>query len=127
MPYQTAISWAVMRKFDCIMFTVIHLISLFQGVLDDNLAALCPESACEHFFRHVTALHAAQVAFVASESSEKIRRALRCNTPSTDGFFTNVSKVFFHLRNKSWRGLGDVLDQDGPIVYVRHRSHHKSS
>ena len=57
----------------------------------------------------------ARKAFIASESSEKIRRALRYKVRSSSGakFFSGDSVHYKRNDSKRWRGPGKVLGQDG--------------
>ena len=82
-------------------------------LLENILATLSPECSIEYVRRHLTALHKARVAFVASESSEKIQRALRMITRQFDDHFPIGSEVFY-LRDKNWSCPGTFLGPDGP-------------
>ena len=66
----------------------------------------------------------ARKAFIVSESSEGIRRALRHNVRSCSGakFFSGDN--VYHKRNdrKRWRGPGKVLGQDGHQILIKHGS-----
>ena len=67
-------------------------------------------------------LHSARQNYVAAESSEKIRRALRHNLKSySDVVYNNGDKVYYRRKNfKGWKGPGVVLGVDGQFVLVRH-------
>ena len=70
----------------------------------------------------MNALHKARQAFVASESSEKIKRALRHNVRTSGDikYFTG-DKVYYMRRSKNkWHGPAVVLGQDGQQVLVKH-------
>ena len=74
---------------------------------------------------HLATLHSACKAFVAAESSEKIRRALRRQTRSNGMTFTQGEEVFYK-RNDSprWKGPAKVIGQDGLVVFIRHGGKH---
>ena len=58
----------------------------------------------------------------ASESSEKIRHALRHNvrTSGETKYFTGDRVYYKRLTSKSWRGPAVVLGQDGQQVLIKH-------
>ena len=67
---------------------------------------------------NLTALHKARQAFILSESSEKIRRALNNNvlTSGDTNYITGDSMYFKKINEKQWRDPGKVLGQDGQQV-----------
>ena len=72
------------------------------------------------------ALHKARQAFISSESSEKMRRALN-NHARTSGdtkYITGDSVYFKKINKKRWRGPGKVLGQDGQQVLVKYGSNY---
>ncbi|VDI13884.1 Hypothetical predicted protein [Mytilus galloprovincialis] len=69
--------------------------------------------------KHLVGLHEARKAFVASESSEKIRRALRKQVRPSGEKFRNGDKVYF-LRDNQWKGPGTVIGQDNVVVFIRY-------
>ena len=68
------------------------------------------------------ALHKAREAFISSEDSEKIIRALSNNIRTTgDAKFITRDKVYYKRANdRRWKGLASVLGQDGQQVLVKH-------
>ena len=78
--------------------------------------------------KNVEALHKAREAFIASENSEKLRRALSYNiTTSGDiKYFTGDSVYFKRLNSNQRYGPAKVLGQDGQQVLVKNGSsyHH---
>ena len=68
--------------------------------------------------KHLTGLYEARKAFISSESSEKIRRALRKNIKPPGEKFRNGDRVYF-LRDNKWKGPGWVIGQDNVVVFVR--------
>ena len=71
-------------------------------------------------------LHKAHEAFIQSESSEKLRRALNHNIrTSGDIKYLSCDSVFFNFKRANdshWRGPGKVLGQDGQQVLAKHGS-----
>ena len=71
--------------------------------------------------QNTNALHAARKAFVKAESSERIKRALRCQVQAVEENFTQGDKVYYKRDDSNrWRGPGKVIGQDGKMVFVRH-------
>lgn len=70
---------------------------------------------------HLDALHKARQAFIESESSERIRRALNAKIRACEEKFETGDKVYYKREGKDkWLGPGKVLFQDGRVVFVRH-------
>ena len=71
---------------------------------------------------NLNAMHKARAAFMQSEASEKIRRALRHNVSSSVDTKYVTGDVVYYKRNdcSRWRGPGKVLGQDGAQVLIRH-------
>ena len=91
-------------------------------LIDNNLPALEDLPADEQIAANLNAMHKARSSFIASESSENIRRALRHNVrPSQNSRYLTGDSVFYK-RNDShrWRGPGNVLGQDGQQILIRH-------
>ena len=110
----------------------VHGFSPFQLVFSRNPTLPCLQHDKPPALNEVTssdivrenlkALHSARQAFMASESSERIRRALRHNvrTSGEQKFFTN-DKVYYHrLNSKEWKGPCTVLGQEGQQVLLKH-------
>ena len=108
--WETAITWAVNAK-NCLLS--VHGFSPYQIVygrnpnLPSNIVnkppALEGETMCRFMGKHLTGIHASRKAFIASESSEKIRRALRKQIRPSGEKFNNGDKVYF-LRDNKWKG-----------------------
>ena len=69
--------------------------------------------------KHLVGLHEARKAFIASESSEKIRRALRKQIRPSGEKYKTGDKVYF-LRDNQWKGPGTVIGQDSVVVFIRY-------
>lgn len=124
---ETALAWSVNAKNT---LDNVHGFSSHQLVyghnpclpstLTDELPALEGTTTSECVAKHVTALHATRKAFIKAESSERIRRALRKQTRSSDKFTTGDSVFYKRADNNEWKGPGVVIGQDGVVVFVRH-------
>ena len=71
---------------------------------------------------NLNAQHASRVAFMESERSERLRRALRTNTRTySDQVIINGDKVFYKRKeSKRWKGPAFVLGKDGQQVLLKH-------
>ena len=89
----------------------------YPNVLTNNLPALEDEPSSLTVSENMKAMFAAREAFIESECSEKIKRALRhkvrtCN----EAFFENGDKVFYKRNdNQRWRGPGIVIGQENKL------------
>ena len=72
----------------------------------------------------MNALHASRQAFIESESSERIRKALRKKICTNNRIFKHGEKVWYKRErgNGRWRGPAKVIFQDGKVVWLRHGS-----
>ena len=98
------------------------------NVLTDRLLVLQSDSGSDLLSTNLKATQEARKAFIASESSKEIRRALRHNVRSSCAakFFSGDSAYYKRNDNKRWGGSGKALGQDGQqilrkygIIYVR--------
>ena len=73
---------------------------------------------------NLEALYQARKAFVESENSNRLRRALAHNVRTTgDIKYLTGDKVYYkRASNREWHGLASVLGQDGQQVLVKHGS-----
>ena len=94
------------------------------SVLTDKLPALEECTSNDIIRKNIEALHHARENFIQTQSSEKIRRALRHNVRTyVDVQYENGEKVFYRRKNfKGWKGPGTVIGLEGKIVLVRHGS-----
>ena len=70
-----------------------------------------------------TALRKARQAFILSESSERIWRALN-NSVRPSGDTKYITRDFKKINEKRWRDPGKVLGQDGQQVLVKYGSNY---
>ena len=91
-------------------------------LLSDKPPALNEESQVDIIRQNLNTLHASRQAFIKSESSEKIRRALRHNIRSSGDikYLSGDSVYYKRLNSRKWNGPGTVLGQDGQQVLVKH-------
>ena len=73
---------------------------------------------------NMNSMHRAREVFVESESSERIRRALRHNIRTySDEIYENREVVYYRVKNyKGWKGPATVLGRDGQCILVKHGS-----
>ena len=124
-----AVSWSVNAKNS---LANVHGFSPYQlvfgknpklpNVLYDKPPALYNHDQNDIIRMNLNALHKAREAFMKSESSEKVRRALRHNVRSSgDVKYVTGDRVFYkRLQEKKWRGPATVLGQEGQQVLVKH-------
>ena len=91
------------------------------NIMTDNPPALQGSTTSEVLATHINALHAARQAFIQSESSERIRRALRHKIRACEERFDNGDTVYYKREGKDrLLGPAKVVFQDGKVVFVRH-------
>ncbi|CAG2191494.1 unnamed protein product [Mytilus edulis] len=124
--WETSVSWAVHAKNSLLN---VYGYSPYQIVFGRNPnmpssivnkpPALEGTTISNVMGKHLVGLHEARKAFIAAESSEKVRRALRKQIRPSGEKFKNGDKVFF-LRDNQWKGPGWVIGQDNVVVFVRY-------
>ena len=94
---------------------------LLPAVLNDKPPALTPTSS-DIIHANLNALHAARSAFIESERSERLRRALQNNirTYSDTPILTGDKVYYKRLDARRWRGPAIVLGKDGQQVLLKH-------
>ncbi|CAG2237353.1 unnamed protein product [Mytilus edulis] len=105
--WETAISWAVNAKNSLVN---VYWYSPYQIVFGRN--PNLPSTL-------VNKPPALEGETMTSESSEKIRRALRKQVRPSGEKFRNGDKVYF-LRDNQWKGPGTVIGQDNVVVFIRY-------
>ena len=74
---------------------------------------------------NISTLHAAQKAFIERESSNKLKLAIRKNIQPSGNIYIIGDEVYYKRDNApEWKGPGRVLGQNGPVVFICHRSHY---
>ena len=62
-------------------------------------------------------------AFIAAESSDKLRRAFRKQTRNTLEFYEINGNVYYKKDSDiKWKDPAKVIGEDGPVVFLRHGS-----
>ena len=94
----------------------------FPCVLTDNPPALRTSSPSELIAEHLNALATARKAFIQSESSQKLKRALNHQTRESSGKeFVQGDRVYYKRNNsKAWNGPGIICGTDGKQIFVKH-------
>ena len=71
--------------------------------------------------KHLEALHSARKAFIESENSERIRKALKNKICTRNESYVNGDLVWYKRKDGDRAlGPGKVVFQDGKILFVRH-------
>ena len=91
------------------------------NILTANPPSLEGRTMSEIFANHLNALHAAREAFIKSEASERLRRALRHKITVIEQFYNRGDIVFYKKDTSTrWLGPAQVIGQDGKIIFLRH-------
>ena len=124
--YDVALAWAVSAKNALINHNGFRPAQLVFGkasnlpsTINDHLPAL--ESAIQSvdLAHHISAIHAARKAFIASEASEKIKSALKKNIRNYQRFYELRDEVYYKRDSSSqWKGPAKVLGQDGLVLFL---------
>lgn len=127
-PIEVLLSWANNAK-NCLQmrngFTSFQLVfgrsPRLPNVMDERLPAFEGTTTSEAFARHINGLHAARKAYIESETSERVRRALRTKVRTSEEKFQPGDRVFYKREHSErWLGPGRVVFQDGKVIFVRH-------
>ena len=129
-PEETLLAWANMAKNsmqNIYGFSPNQLVfgtnPNLPNILTDGLPALDGKTSSEVFAHHMNALHASRKAFIESESSDRIRRALRKNVSTVNRVWRHGDTVWYKReRDARWKGPAKVIFQDGKVIWVRHGS-----
>ena len=129
-PLEIALVWAIHAKNCLHMNSGYSSYQLVFGrnpnlpnVLYDKPPALHGTTISKTFAQHINALHQSRQAFIKSESSERIRRALHHQIRVKDQIYETGDSVYYkRAGEEKWRGPGKVIGQDGKVIFVRHGS-----
>ena len=124
--WETALAWALNAKNSFINVSGFSPHQLVFGkninlpsTLNDTLSAGHSDNPL--ILEHLKSLHSAREAFMKSESSNKLRIALRKQTRNTREHFDLGQEVYYKRKDDvKWKGPGKVIGQDGPVVFIRH-------
>ena len=94
------------------------------NVCDNKLPALEGKTTSEIVADNLNAMHSARQQYLKSESSDKLRRALRHQTRTYSNVRYNTGDHVYYKRENcnQWKGPGTVIGQDGQQVLVKHSS-----
>ena len=87
----------------------------FPNVCNDQLPALENKTSSQVVAENVNALHHATQYFAKSESSSKLKQALRDQTCTYSSVTYNTSDMVFYYNRKdnlNYRGPGTVIERD---------------
>ena len=127
MPLDIASCWADMAKNSLQMHNGFSSYQLVFGdnpklpcVTADKLPGLEGVTTSETVYKHIQALHAARLAYIETESCERIRRALRNKVRASEKVFVRGDKCYYKREEDRWRGPATVIGNDGKIYFLRH-------
>ena len=127
--WEVALCWAISAKNSMQMYGGFSANQLTMGrnptlpnVIDDKLPALEETAVSRTVADHVNAMHSARQAFAKCESSNKIRRALRCQVRTcNDEYYQNGEKVMYKRKGSAkWSGPGLILGRDSTHYIIKH-------
>ena len=127
--WEVALAWALNAKnsvqmtggFSAYQLTMGYNPSL-PNVISNKLPAMGSTVESKIVEENLRAMHHAREQFMRCESSNKIKRALRCQVRTcNDQYFDKGEKIFYKRNNSNqWHGPGKVLGQDGQCIIVQH-------
>ena len=86
-----------------------------------NYTGLNESTLSETLAKHLCVLHDARRAFIQSESSERVKRALSNRIKSSEAVFERGDQVFYKREGRlQWLGHTSVVFQDRKIVLLDH-------
>ena len=91
------------------------------NIVNGGLPSLEGTTFSETLATHLNVLHDARKAFIETENSERIRKALSRKICTNNTVYENGDIVWYRRRNR-WMGPGKVVFQDGKVIFVRHGS-----
>ena len=73
-------------------------------------------------------LHYAREAYIKTENSEKLKRAMSHNVRTSNGAKFFIGDQVFYKRDdtREWKGPASVIVQDGQKVLIKHRPYNVS-
>ena len=128
---KTALCWAIHSKNS---LANVHGFSPYQlaigytpnlpNVLSNKLPANEDFSTSGYLSEILQSMSAARKAFIQSENSERIKRALRHNVrPSSNNkYFTGDSVYYKRNDARKWKGPGKVIGYDAQQILIKHGS-----
>ena len=125
---ETALAWAVNAKNALQNHDGFSPYQLVYGqnpnlpsVAVDKPPALEGTTVSNKVALHLNALHLARKAYIKSETSERIRQALKHQIRNTSEVFSSGDSIYFKREdNLKWKGPDKVIGQDGKVVFIRY-------
>ena len=91
------------------------------NIFDANLPALEENTISRTLAEHLNILHSSRKAFIESECSDRIRRALRNRIRASSEVFNRGDAVYYKRdHNLRWLGPAKVVFQDRKVVLLDH-------
>ncbi len=127
--WDIALAWALNAKNSMAMFGGYSAYQLAFGrnptlpnTIVNKLPAMDTSSVSKVVADNVSAMHKAREEFVACESSQKLKRALKSQVRTcNDEYFDNGEKVFYKRNNSNaWHGPGTVIGREAQSILVKH-------
>ena len=127
---QTKLAWAGMAKNSLQMTYGYSPNQLVFGqnprlpnITTDGPPAWEDSTASEMVAKHLNTLHAARKAFIHSESSSRLKTALKAKIRTNNVLYDFGDIIYYkRIRDNRWMGPAKVVFQDGKIIFVRHGS-----
>lgn len=127
---QTKLAWAGMAKNSLQMTYGYSPNQLVFGqnprlpnILTSGPPAWEESTASEMVAKHLNALHSARKAFIHSESSSKLKAALKAKIRTNSETYDLGDIVYYkRMKDNRWMGPAKVVFQDGKVIFVRHGS-----
>ena len=94
----------------------------YPSILVDKAIALEGKTSSELIANHLNAMHAARQAFIQSEASEKLRRAIKAKTRvSTAVVYQPADLVYFKRETSNrWKGPGTVIGRENKQISMKY-------
>ena len=131
--FETALAWAVHAKNSLMNVNGFSPSQLVLGynanmpsIMTDKPPALNELDTKEYIAEHLQCIQRAREAFLETERSERIKRALRYNirTSVHNKFFSGDLVYYKRLDNRKWKGPGKVIGTDSSNVLIKHGSNY---
>lgn len=127
-PVDILLCWANMAKNSLQMWSGFSSFQIVFGqnpvlpnLMTDGLPAMEGKTQSQILANHLNALHSARRAFIQTESSERIRRAMRSRVRASEEVLHHGDMVYYKReKHTRWLGPAKVLYQDGKVVFIRH-------
>ena len=118
--YETGLAWAINSRFSSAQL-VFGCNCNLPNTLVNHFPALDKTVYSSDLASHIYALHSVRKAFVALESSNKMKLSIKKNICNYQQFY-NIGDMVYYKRDSSheWKGPAKVLEQDRAILFLRH-------